>query len=61
MIDYEKYTWHIKVLGSLEEFKESIEMWKELFPDFTDEEITKILDEEQELKIGPAFWCRPWN
>lgn len=60
MIDLDKYTYHIEILGK-EEFEESIKNWKEGAPWMTDEEISKILDEEQEYNIGPSFWCRPWN
>lgn len=60
MIDLDKYTYHIEILGK-EEFKNSIDAWKVAAPWMTDEEISKILDEEQKENIGPSLWCRPWN
>lgn len=61
MINYDKYKFHINVLGGLQEFIDSIKQWREQAPFMTDEEIILILDEEQSKKIGPSMWCRPWN
>ena len=60
MIDYDKYQFHIKVIGSKEEFIKHIEEFKKAAPYYTEEDIVTILDEEQDKKIGPSFWNRPW-
>ena len=60
MIDYDKYQFHIKVIGSKEEFIKHIEEFKKAAPYYTEEDIVAILDEEQDKKIRPSFWNRPW-
>lgn len=50
MIDYDKYQFHIKVIGSKEEFIKHIEDFKKAAPYYTEEDIVAILDEEQDKK-----------
>ena len=43
-----------------EEFIKHIEDFKKAAPYYTEEDIVAILDEEQDKKIRPSFWNRPW-
>ena len=43
-----------------EEFIKHIEDFKKAAPYYTEEDIVAILDEEQDKKIRPPFWNRPW-
>lgn len=56
MIDPNKHSYHVEILGSIEEFNKMIEDIRAKAVWLSDEEIEAILDEEAEKKIRPSFW-----
>lgn len=56
MIDPKNHTYHVEILGSIEEFNEMIDNYHISAPWLSDEEIEEILKEEAVKNIGPSFW-----